>query len=91
MSFKMVTYFCQCYLHQDWMVDYADTYEALNDFIKNEALELKTELKDELQYLIAHQNELPNDFFDNLGSYDPKFNGLSTTEWFERLLKILNN
>ena len=91
MIFKMITYFCQCYLHQDWMVDYKDTDEALNDFIKNEAIELKTRLKDEFKYLVDHENELPNDFFDNLGSYDPKLSGLSTKEWFERLLKIIDD
>ncbi len=86
---EIFEYFFDAYFHQDWRDDYGSSFEAIEDFVKAEPTESKTQLVGALNDLLE-QEELPQNTINKLGgNFKPESEGMEVREWIIRVLEIL--
>lgn len=79
----------QLYLHQDWVLEYADVWAAVDAFIAGEDPRLTAELLAEVSALLATEPDeetVQRLLVEDLGSeYWPPGDGMTFLEWLQRL------
>lgn len=83
MTYPALELLVQAYLTIDWVDEYEDVWEAVDDFVANEPV--APDLPDDITRLLAAkpaEDELTAFVTDELGcGYPPDEDGLTTTEW----------
>ena len=91
MKFEKINYLLGAYFHQDWYLDSENPDDIIRDFVNKETSETVHLLREQIDQLLASEHELTEDFiYGNNGYYDPKFDGLTVRQWFERILNQLD-
>ncbi|AWH89393.1 contact-dependent growth inhibition system immunity protein [Limnobaculum parvum] len=91
MKTENINYLLSAYFHQDWRCEAQNDDEIIMHFKKAETQQTINELKEELNSLLASNQELTREFIiENDGYYNPEYGGLTIREWLARLLQLLN-
>lgn len=70
------------------MSDCATSFEVVEEFVRNESLDVVSQLYIEVTDLLG--GEISNNFIsENKGNYNPSIDGLTTGEWFVQVQKLL--
>lgn len=81
MDSEPLSYFFECYFHQDWRDDYSSSFDVLLDFCQSEP-ELKEELKQQFLELIEQGYALSDYFVHELGgNFKTEREGFTAVEW----------